>query len=219
MLQKVTIGHDNSGPAAAWHLDRVLVTAKSSGNAATFPCCRWLAKTKDDGRIERVLLPEGQQEIPDACSWELRVWTANERGAGTSANVYMEIHGSLGIIGPKRLDDNDKNFVRGANDLFIIQDSDIGMLQELHVWHDGKGPGPSWRLEMVEVKNTNTDTTWWFLANCWISEETGLRHSFKPTMNDPRSSMLDYRAVVHTGAMKGASTDAGDDATLSCLTS
>jgi hypothetical protein len=54
-LNKIRIGHDNSGFGPGWHLNKVVLLHKQTGKSYVFSCNRWLAKDEDDGRIERVL--------------------------------------------------------------------------------------------------------------------------------------------------------------------
>lgn len=52
------VGHDNSGGGAAWFLDNVEIDCPSLGRTWFFPCKRWLSESKDDGEIERDLVPQ-----------------------------------------------------------------------------------------------------------------------------------------------------------------
>ncbi|XP_012940880.1 lipoxygenase homology domain-containing protein 1 [Aplysia californica] len=56
-LYKVKIRHDNSMFNPAWYLDRVEVS--DGRDKSVFHCERWLAKNKDDGKIERSLYIKG----------------------------------------------------------------------------------------------------------------------------------------------------------------
>jgi len=208
-IHKLTIGHDNSGPAPDWHLDRVVVTARRSGKTVVFPCHQWLSQSREDNKTIRELLPEGQQQVPDIHHWEVRVHTSDIRGAGTDARVHVELHGTQGTIGPRQLDDHHDNFERGKLDVFNLEDKDIGSLESLDVWHDNTGHGPAWHLEMIEVKNLTKECSWWFLANTWLSLEQGLRRTLHPRQTDPNATLKDYTVVVYTGDLKGAGTDAG----------
>jgi hypothetical protein len=42
------------------------------------------------------------------------------RGAGTDANVSIELHGDKGFVGATRLDNNTNNFERGRKDEFEV---------------------------------------------------------------------------------------------------
>jgi hypothetical protein len=55
-LNKIRIGHDNSGFSPGWHLKKVEVTtSKDGGQYYLFNCNQWLAKTEGDKKIERIL--------------------------------------------------------------------------------------------------------------------------------------------------------------------
>jgi hypothetical protein len=58
------------------------------------PCvCRWLSTQYEDGGISRVLLA-GSSRPP--VTYRVQVTTSDLRGAGTDANVYLQLHGLLG---------------------------------------------------------------------------------------------------------------------------
>ena len=50
-LTKIRIGHDGSGMASGWHLDRVVVRHEQSGDEWTFLAQRWLDKNEVDGAV------------------------------------------------------------------------------------------------------------------------------------------------------------------------
>ena len=54
--------------------------------------CRWFARDEDDGQIERELLPS----FTGGVNWRLVVVTGQERGAGTDADVFVELFGEFG---------------------------------------------------------------------------------------------------------------------------
>lgn len=59
------LGHDNSGPAPGWFLEKVVIDDSLLSRVYTFPCGRWFSKTEDDGRITRELLAgKGDAGIP-----------------------------------------------------------------------------------------------------------------------------------------------------------
>ncbi len=45
-LEKIRIGHDNSGAAPGWFLERVEVEHPETLTAWTFPCDKWLDKSE-----------------------------------------------------------------------------------------------------------------------------------------------------------------------------
>ena len=55
-LQRLRIGHDNSGLSPGWFLDKVIVDDLETSRVYEFPCQRWLAKDEDDGQLSRDLV-------------------------------------------------------------------------------------------------------------------------------------------------------------------
>lgn len=55
-LNKIRIGHDDSGFASGWHLKKVEIINKSNASERyVFECNSWLDKDEGDGKIERIL--------------------------------------------------------------------------------------------------------------------------------------------------------------------
>lgn len=71
------------------------------------------------------------------------------RGAGTDANVFIEMHGDKGSMGETRLDNAHDNFERNMKDVFTIKASDLGEIQTIIIRHDNSGIGGAWHLQQV----------------------------------------------------------------------
>jgi hypothetical protein len=83
----------------------------------------------------------------------LLVVLANCRGAGTDANVFLELQGEAGTLGPCRLDSAVNNFERNQRDTFPLHNCTcIGKIIKAVVWHDNSGFLADWHLAQVEVK-------------------------------------------------------------------
>ena len=54
-LRILSIRHDNTGLGPGWFLVKVDVTDLKTEHVYEFPCNRWLATNKEDGRISRLL--------------------------------------------------------------------------------------------------------------------------------------------------------------------
>lgn len=66
-----------------------------------FRCGRWLSKKDDDKQIIRELPAEGpgiKRPLP-IVKYMVDVYTANKTGAGTDANVFINIFGEIGDTG------------------------------------------------------------------------------------------------------------------------
>ena len=56
-IEKVKIGHDNTGVGAGWHLEEVVIECAEINKKWIFGCNRWLDSNQDDGLLELELLP------------------------------------------------------------------------------------------------------------------------------------------------------------------
>ena len=55
VIQKVHIGHDNTGDSPSWYLEDVVISDPQVNRSWSFSNRQWLALERGDGRIERVL--------------------------------------------------------------------------------------------------------------------------------------------------------------------
>ena len=130
----------------------------TTGGSWQLPCHQWLCSDTGDGRIERelhpLLTPHSAHHSDHALPWEVRVFTSDLRGAGTDANVTLQVHGSQGSSLPTPLGDNVANFEQGECDVFpgvLVPVSVGGALEGVTLSHDGSNPYPEWHLERVEL--------------------------------------------------------------------
>ena len=89
-------------------------------------------------------------------TWLVLVYTADDRGAGTDANVQMVIYGKNekgeSIKSDEiPLDNNGDNFESGQEDQFKIETIDVGKPYKIRVWHDNSGSFAAWKLDRVSI--------------------------------------------------------------------
>uniref|UniRef100_A0A8C2ZJA1 Lipoxygenase homology PLAT domains 1 n=1 Tax=Cyclopterus lumpus TaxID=8103 RepID=A0A8C2ZJA1_CYCLU len=187
-LEKLRIGHDNSGSSSGWFLDWVEIDAVSQGQRLRFPCGRWLDKEEDDGAIVRDLYSaELQTELyMPFVPYEIKIYTSDVFGAGTDADVFIVLYGRKGVCTQqKQLCVNKRErrlyFERRAEDMFIVELEDIGEdIEKIRIGHDNKGSNPGWHLDRVEIRRqlrngkVGSETTI-FPCECWLakSEDDG----------------------------------------------
>jgi len=87
-------------------------------------------------------------------TWQVSVFTANDRGAGTDANVLLVIYGknSEGTSVKSdevRLENKGDDFEAGQVDKFKIETIDVGKPYKIRVAHDNSGSFPGWKLDRV----------------------------------------------------------------------
>ncbi|GLC44364.1 hypothetical protein PLESTF_000049800 [Pleodorina starrii] len=213
-FQSLRIGHNNSGFGAAWHLAKVEIVNTNTGEQAVFPYHNWIDKERG---LSQLLTPDRDGDGKgDALvggpivEYTITTHTSDIRGAGTDANVFIELHGDKGSMGDTRLDNATNNFERGRADTFKIRGSDVGALQRVVIRHDNSGVGPDWHLEQVEVTNPATNKTYFFPCNDWLrkvgDDESGLRRELLAGHPDQKGP-TNYKVTVYTSDIRGAGTD------------
>ncbi|XP_078332217.1 lipoxygenase homology domain-containing protein 1-like isoform X5 [Crassostrea virginica] len=161
-LQKIAISHDDSGFRSDWFLDKVIIDCPSLGKSWTFPCNRWLAKGKDDGKIERELFPQDleTEEYTPCIPYEIKTYTSDKSGADTSADVYVQLFGKdMQCTQQKSLctkQERSGKFKKGQVDVFVVELEDVGELTKLRIGHDNAGLFAGWHLDKVEVRTLNS---------------------------------------------------------------
>ncbi|NXJ50337.1 LOXH1 protein, partial [Spizaetus tyrannus] len=198
-----------------------------------FPCERWLAKSEDDGEIVRELVPSDifteklmkdgtlkqiEEEVEDPLevhTYKISVFTGDIYGAGTDANVFLNIYGDLGDTGERKLSKSETNFnkfERGQEDTFTIQAVDLGILYKIKIRHDNSMFSPDWFLEKVEILDETTEESFVFLCERWLSkkkEDKKIERTLYEQVRKARSLVpVKYETIVVTGFEKGAGTDA-----------
>lgn len=169
---KVLVGHDNTGADPSWFLDEIEIETPQQGLKQFFPCMKWLADNKDDGKIERILTEDTNRRIEDSekIVWNLTVYTSDKKNAGTDSNVHLVLYGDKGKSDDLDLRENPENFKQGKKDNFKIETNDIGIPFKLRISHDNSGKNPGWHLDRVELENFKTKEKYYFNCNRWLDK-------------------------------------------------
>ncbi|MEQ2226566.1 hypothetical protein ILYODFUR_028672, partial [Ilyodon furcidens] len=130
--------------------------------------------------------------------YEIQVKTGWSRGAGTTAHVGISLYGRESRSGHRHLDSKGA-FTRNALDIFhIATDTSLGSVWKIRIWHDNKGLSPAWMPQYVLVKDLQTESSYYFLIDEWLSvdnERTGGRVEIEVEATDV--SVLSEEAVLH----------------------
>ena len=206
-IERIRIGHDNSGAGPGWHLDQVMILSAGQ-KPLVFNCDDWLDSTVGDGQTSRTLFPQGVKDVKSRmCRYKVDVFTSDIRGAGTDANVSIELFGEASSSGRRPLETSRNNFERGREDTFFIDTVELGELRRVDIGHDNAGIGGGWHLAQVCVTNENSGDYTSFPCDQWLTKEDGtLDVQLKPT--DTGSGTTNYRVEVFTSDLRGAGTDA-----------
>jgi len=143
-------------------------------------------------------------------SYDLTFETGSMKGAGTDANVKIELIGERGRTIPVELNSfmgsrlHNAFQVAGQDKITLIT-TDIGKITGVKVSHDNGGFGADWYLSALKIKTTRK--TYSFLNNAWIK-----KNDVKTLY--PTPDLRDYDIKVKTGDKGGAGTSANVYLTL-----
>ncbi|XP_030598877.1 lipoxygenase homology domain-containing protein 1 [Archocentrus centrarchus] len=214
-LSRVTIGHDNGAVGAGWYCEKVVIYCPFTGIEQTFPCGMWLDEDEGDGLIERELyeMVSLRQKKQKKYPWSLWIWTSDVKGAGTDAQVFLQIYGEKGKSDELKLENNSDSFEQGQVDKFMIEMADIGRLLKLRIWHEKRHPFAGWHLAKVTLLKTLTKEKYSFECGRWldINEDDNEIVRELPatgaTIDEPLA-LIKYRVTICTGNVSGSGTDA-----------
>uniref|UniRef100_A0A673CI95 Lipoxygenase homology domains 1a n=1 Tax=Sphaeramia orbicularis TaxID=375764 RepID=A0A673CI95_9TELE len=215
-LSRVTIGHDNGAVGAGWYCEKVVVYCPFTGIEQTFPCGMWLDEDEGDGLIERELyeMVSLRQKKQKKYPWSLWIWTSDVKGAGTDAQVFLQIYGETGKSDEIKLENNSDSFEQGQLDKFMIEMPDIGRLTKVRIWHEKRHPFAGWHLARLTVLKTLTMEKYSFECGRWldINEDDNEIVREMPATGNVRTvrhiKLSKYRVTICTGNVSGSGTDA-----------
>ena len=81
--------------------------------------------------------------------YELTVYTADVKNAGTDSKVGLTVFGTEGATPEFTLDKDETRFERGGVDFIRLDLEDVGKLTKVRIGLDGSGTRPSWFLDKV----------------------------------------------------------------------
>ena len=211
-VKKLKVWHDGTGHGAGWYLESAAVTNKRSWKHWEFPCDQWMDVKKGDGSLCRELI-SGAVDTDDAFGYHVTVKTGSQDNAGTDANVYIDLCGTKGPSGARRLDHpKHDDFEEGAEDTYKINVSDLGRLESIRVWHDNKGFGAAWYLCSIMVVDRRLWRRYHFPCEKWFDKNKKRSgDGLFDRVLEPDDSTVDvvpYEIVVSTGDYRNAGTDA-----------
>jgi hypothetical protein len=143
--------------------------------------------------------------------YKVLVKTGDIRGAGTDANVFLQLFGEHGDTGERKLESGGNNFERGHTDTFGIEAVDLGEIKRARVGHDGSGFGSGWFLDNIVLEAG--EKKWVFNCGRWLDkgEDDGQIVRDLAAVSDGQTSeikVVKYKIDVRTGDKRGAGTDA-----------
>ncbi|XP_047683837.1 lipoxygenase homology domain-containing protein 1 isoform X1 [Prionailurus viverrinus] len=209
LIYKIRIEHDNTGLNASWYLDRVIVTdMKRPHLRYYFNCNNWLSKVEGDRQWCRDLLASfNPMDMPRGNKYEVKVYTGDVIGAGTDADVVINIFGEYGDTGERRLENEKDNFERGAEDKFTLDAPDLGQLMKINIGHNNKGGSAGWFLSKIVIEDIGNKRKYDFPLNRWLAlDEDDGKIQRDILVGGAETTAISYIVTVFTGDVRGAGT-------------
>uniref|UniRef100_A0A8C4MAJ3 Lipoxygenase homology PLAT domains 1 n=1 Tax=Equus asinus TaxID=9793 RepID=A0A8C4MAJ3_EQUAS len=209
LIYKIRIEHDNTGLNASWYLDHVIVTdMKRPHLRYYFNCNNWLSKVEGDRQWCRDLLASfNPMDMPRGNKYEVKVYTGDVIGAGTDADVFINIFGGYGDTGERRLENEKNNFEKGAEDKFMLDAPDLGQLMKINVGHNNKGSSAGWFLSKIVIEDIGNKRKYDFPLNRWLAlDEDDGKIQRDILVGGAETTAISYIVTVFTGDVRGAGT-------------
>uniref|UniRef100_A0A8D1Y6T0 PLAT domain-containing protein n=1 Tax=Sus scrofa TaxID=9823 RepID=A0A8D1Y6T0_PIG len=209
LIYKIRIEHDNTGLNASWYLDRVIVTdMKRPHLRYYFNCNNWLSNVEGDRQWCRDLLASfNPMDMPRGNKYEVKVYTGDVIGAGTDADVFINIFGEYGDTGERRLENEKDNFEKGAEDKFMLDAPDLGQLMKINVGHNNKGGSAGWFLSKIVIEDIGNKRKYDFPLNRWLAlDEDDGKIQRDILVGGAETTAISYIVTVFTGDIRGAGT-------------
>ena len=243
-VRTVVVSQDGRGSSPSWHLNSVELRNENTGLENVFVCKEWVESeilgqgasvcldvTRNAPQSNHIPPPDVRNLLPSAVAstmpdvlpptraYKIIVNTSDLPEAGTSAGVFVVMHGSLMdslvcqlTAAPGR---NSDVFKRGCRDEFEVQIPGIGELVALTVGHDCGGTSPDWHIGAIEVIDVETSKHVFFHVNRWISKGgqrvsdgmSSTRVEASLLAHDPSAPLSKFTITVTTADVRGAGTD------------
>ncbi|XP_060561299.1 lipoxygenase homology domain-containing protein 1-like [Ruditapes philippinarum] len=151
-IKRIKVGHDGTSLNDGWFLDMVKILVPSRGEQYVFACHRWLAKDEADGLLKVEMDASYKEDMEKTIPYEVTLWTGNKSGAGTDANVFLQIYGTEGKTESYNLRNKTDNFEKGMCDKFKIEAADVGRIQKVRIGHGGTGTFSGWYMDKMLIQ-------------------------------------------------------------------
>lgn len=130
---------------------------------------KWIHKSQNFVELSPFLNDENLDDENLNSHYKIIITTGSIQGAGTDANVFIQMFGDLQTSQRKILDKVGNQFETGNVDTFVITCTELGKLHKILIGHDGKGLGSSWFLDNVEIENVSKGERYFFPCKRWFS--------------------------------------------------
>nr|XP_060635569.1 polycystin family receptor for egg jelly-like [Anolis sagrei ordinatus] len=128
----------------------------------------------DINSIEHTIVLPDNDPFDKVC-YLVTVYTGSRLGAGTTADVFIQLTGEKAVSDVHCLKHPEYfTFFRGAINTFLVTSkTDLGDIYCFRVWHNNEGSSPNWFLSRIKVENIYTKKSWMFMCRKWFALDKG----------------------------------------------
>lgn len=113
---------------------------------------------------------KSQRDIHD---YEIKLFTADEFGAGTDARVFLRMIGENGTSEEIQLPTTKKDLERGKIDVYHVETDFLGKIKKLIIRHDNTGFAPAWYVKKAVIRDSKGNA-YNFSCNQWLRKVGGV---------------------------------------------
>ncbi|MEE9430456.1 MAG: PLAT/LH2 domain-containing protein [Melioribacteraceae bacterium] len=189
-ITKLKVWHNNKWLGADWFLDNILLEEDTTQELTYFSVGRWIKK---DQKVE--------MKSTQHANYSVDITTGTLPGAGTNANVSLDIIGSKGSTNFFNVNSyiKSKDFITGYTESFTLPLKDIGQIKEVKVKSDSSGFNNNWFLNRIIISKQGQTKHSIFSFFNWIKPDTNYTLEL---------GQKEYSINIHTGDVAHGGTDA-----------
>ncbi|KAM9387408.1 LOW QUALITY PROTEIN: oxygen-regulated protein 1 [Phaethornis superciliosus] len=174
-VYKIRVSCDDVPGFEGWYLKSFHLKQLHTKQELNFNASE-LSLNREDAELMRKFpaVSEDQKTLP-VCKYVVSVHIGDCWGAETFANVYN--YGKRGDTGVRKLHTSlsrGRKFKRNKVDSFLVEAVSLSHLEKVVIGNDGEGYGAGMYLEMVTVKELDSDEEWVFPLWNWLDSHLGL---------------------------------------------
>ncbi|XP_077614026.1 polycystin family receptor for egg jelly [Crocuta crocuta] len=153
-----------------------------------------LHKDAMDQLLRQYVITLPDNDPYDKVCYLLTVFTGIRCGAGTRANVFIQLKGTEGDSNVHCLSHPYfTTLYQGSINTFLLTTKrDLGDIHSIRVWHNNEGRAPSWYLSRIKVENLFSRHIWLFICRKWLSIDSSLDRTFHVTSPNQSLNKVDY---------------------------
>ncbi|SHM11303.1 PLAT/LH2 domain-containing protein [Ruminococcus flavefaciens] len=170
-LQYIKIDSDGKGKSPDFHITNVVI--KDTATQRCYSSSK-SAYFNSKCRNHTFILQ------PDSCTeYFVDIQVADEKDAGTNANIYIKLEGTNNKSDYILLDTPEKDdFERNTYNLFRIYGINLGTLKKVYIKNGNEGKGPGMKVQYIDVTDKSINKKYRAKCDYWIEKATVLEKSF-----------------------------------------